>query len=369
VTQHPHLAGPHPAEHELADLLDGLLRGSDRDGVEQHVAACPVCSQVVGGAADDAPEIAPPDTAGTGLPTLPDPVWRRLAMGVVTAPAPGQVWRLRGGTPAGEVAQLVAVIRADEELLVAPVTADEQAATDLWTLQLDLDSADTALAVWVSLSAVVGAEVLDVHLGSVDAGPLLEAHVALRRGEQPPRGQRTGRQPDAELHAYRAQLAAHMSALSEARLLPEVAFLDDEPVGAAGDLVDALREAGWDLLRLKALLGVTASHARRVLQREQGLTEAQAEQVRAALGVAVAAPAVTAPAGWVREVAAPARRRRFERVAGARGADSWQFRAEQALAYAQQAARGHHGDDPDWAALVDQHLARLEDDAGLRPGR
>lgn len=370
MTKHPHAAGPHPAEHELADLLDGLLDGPDRDRVERHVDACRVCAHALAGAAVDVPELPTPAAQPAGLPALPDAVWRRLGQGTVTAPAAGQVWRLRAGTPDGEVAQLGVVVRAGDDLLVAPATADEPPATDLWTVQLEVDTAGTAVAVWVSLAAPVGIEVLDVHVGSVDAHPLLRLHQALRRGEQPPRGLVSGRVPDAELDAYRAQLASRMTALSEARVVPADDLTDDEQDAETGsDLVDALQQAGWDLLRLKEFLGVTASQARLVLQREQTLTEAQAERVRAALGVTGAAPAVTAPAGWVREVAAPTRRRRFEVIAGARGEDPWRFRAEQAHAYAQQAARGHHGDDTDWSALVDQHLTRLEDDAGLGPGR
>lgn len=371
MTQQPQPAGPHPAEHELADLLDGLLEGQDRDRVEQHVGACPVCAHVLAGAADDVFSLPTPAAQAVGLPALPEAVWRRLAHGAVTAPAAGQVWRLRGGTPDGEVAQLAVVVRAgDDLLLVAPVTADEPPATDLWTVQLELDTAGTAVAVWVSLSTPVGTEVLDVHVGAVGTEELLRVHHALRRGEQPPRGLPTGRVPDAELDAYRAQLAARMTALSEARLIPADDLADDEqPAGTAGDLVDALREASWDPARLKELLGVTASQARLVLRREQALTEPQAEQVRAALGVTAVTPTVTAPAGWVREVAAPGRRRRFELVAGARGDDPWWFRAEQARAHVQQAARGHQGGEPDWAALVDQHLTRLEYAAGLSPGR
>jgi hypothetical protein len=372
VTHHPEPSGSHPAEHELADLLDGLLDGPARESVTQHVESCRVCRHVLAGVGPDDPDL--PGTAApvAALPVLPDAVWRRFAHAAVAAPAAGQVWRLRAGTPDGEIAQLAVVLRVDDDLLVAPVTADDPAATDLWTTQVELDTAGTALAAWVSLSGRVGIEVLDVHVGSVDPEPLLRLHRALRRGEQPPHELRTGRMPDAELDAYRAQLSARMTALSEARLVLADGVSEGEFPAAetGGDLVDALKAAGWDdLSRLKELLDVAASDARRVLERKQPLTPAQADQVRAALGVAASAPVVAAPPGWVRELSDPSRRRRFEVVAGALGRDPWRFRAEQVPAYTQQAARGSHGEDLHWAALVDQHLVRLERDAGLHPER
>jgi hypothetical protein len=162
-----------------------------------------------------------------------------------------------------------------------------------------------------------------------------------------------------------------MTALSESRLVT-AAEVDDEAASpqeaTEGDLVDALMAAGWDLIRVKEELGVTASQARQVLGRERPFSDAEAARVQEALGVSAPAPVVTPPEGWVREVATPGRRRRFELVATSRGEDAWQFRAEQARAHMQMAARGHRDRDVDWAALVEQHLARLETDAGLAPG-
>lgn len=375
MTQNPPPAGPHPAEHELADLLDGLLDATSHKQVTAHVTECPVCRYLL----DRAAPPLPPATLVRAIershwPQLPEQVQRRLVDGHVTEPAPGQVWRLRGPSTDGELAELAVIVRVDEELLVAPATADERAATDLWTVQLHLNDTGVPLAVWVSLSAAVGWEVLDVHLGSVDSDLLLRVHRALRRGEQPPRGLSTGRIPDEEVQAYRTQLSARMTALSESRLVSAVEndlarngddFEPAHPVSEGGDLVEALRDAGWDLGEVKEVLGVSASQARLVLERQRPLTPDQAARVREALGVSAAAPVLAPPARWVRELAAPARRRRFERVAAARGEDPWEFRAEQA--WAQLAARGHRGAEPDWAQLVEQHLARLEAAAGLTP--
>lgn len=367
MTQHPHGVGPHPAEHDLADLLDDLLDTATREQVTAHVGACLVCEHVLHRAGAALPPGAPAATIGGAWPRLPEQVQHLLVERAVTDPAAGQVWRLRGRSGAEELAQLAVIVRAGEDLLVAPVTADEPPATDLWTVQLEWDTAKLPLAVWVSLSAVVGVEVLDVHLGTVDQDVLLRMHQALRRGDQPPRGLATGRLPDAELEAYRAQLAARMTALSESRLITAAEAAAPQEA-TEGDLVDALVAAGWNLIRVKQALGVTASQARQVLARERPLSDAEAARVQEALGVSAPAPVVTPPEGWVREVATPVRRRRFELVATSRGEDAWQFRAEQARAHAQMAARGHRDSDVDWAALVEQHLARLETDAGLAAG-
>lgn len=376
MTEHSRPAGAHPAEHELADLLDDLLDATSRVRVTAHITNCPVCRYVLDRASAALPPPAPVRAAELSQwPHLPDRVRRRLVEATVADPVPGQVWRLRGGGPGGELAELAVIVRVGEELLVAPATADEQAATDLWTVHVPLDGTVAPLAVWVSLSAVVGWEVLDVHLGSVDSEVLLRVHRALRRGERPPSGLHTGRIPDEEIQAYRTQLSTRMGVLSQSRLV--VAMEDDldedrfdvdftRPATGVSDLLEALREAGWDLGRTKEVLGVSASQARLVLERRRPLTQDETVRLREALGIAAAAPIVAPPpGGWVRELAAPARRRRFEAVAKARGEDPWTFRSEQAWAYVQLAARGHRGGEPDWAELVEEHLARLEAAAGL----
>ncbi len=370
MTQHGGAsARPHPYEHELADLIDGALDSRRTTELREHVSTCVACQVVLQSAGDGVEGVSNPNDSAGGGAVLPEVLRTALVSEQVAPPLPGQLWRLRGQDPweTGEIADLAIIVAVDNELLVAPVTADPQLATDLWTAQLTVLGTDITVAVWVSLTAAVGWEVLDVHLGAVEANAVSELHTAIRRGHEPPRGWRLGRVVDEELQHYRESLRSRFIKLSESRLVA-IGAQDDELEGSDGSIdgVTALKKAGWTPTQLKTVTGLSAAQARAVLDGHRTLTSSQANAVGAALDTQVTIPAVQPVPGWLQAIATPIRRHRFERVATVtRGGDAWQLRAQQAQEHL-VAARGNVGSEVDWEALAEQQLVRLETDAGLR---
>lgn len=352
----------HPLEHVLADYLDGALPDGESAQVSDHLAHCPACRAVVDSATDALRSV----WAGAGAvaavqATLPMSLLTALSEMRVADPAPGQVWRLRATVvpSAEELVQLAVVLRAGDDLLVAPVTTDPREATDLWTLQSPLGETSEPVAAWVSLQTPVGCEALDVLLGQIDTEALLAVHRAFRRGEQPPRGLPLGRPLDDELVVYRDQLRAAFVVLSDVRfdteLSPGNADVDDD---SQVSLVEALTRDGWTVANLSLTADITPHQAREVLSGRRDLTPEQRQRV------GIAHPAVTgvapSPADreWASAVSRPEFRHRFERQADRRHLNGWQFRLTQAREPA--AARGNRGSAVDWYELVDQRLRRLE---------
>lgn len=362
----------HPEGTELADFIDGAADEVTTARVSAHLEVCAVCAAIVAGAGEepigaDAPDLATLQQSLTAV-LVPD-LWRRaLDELVVHSPAAGQVWRLRVPDPFGEGPELtdvVALVSAGDDLLAAPVTVDSQETTDLWTVQLPVTGTDMWVAVWVSLAQPVGYEALDVHLGDVDAEPILALHRALRRGQRPPAGLPTGGPVSEELRSYRDQLRSRLALIGEMRLTDLLAT--QQANSGDVDVVDAIESRGWGLRQLGEVAGLTARDAHAVMARQMTLTDEQREAVGRALGVSTSAGLVPLPdPGLVAAVTTPHRRHRFGAVAAHDGVDPWSFRAEQ-LAL-RPAARKAGATDADWDALVEQHLMRLEITAGLREG-
>lgn len=360
---------PHPDVTELADVVDGVADEVTTARVATHLRGCAICAAVVDEAKQVLVDDVQPDRAALterlGLALLPQQWGRALTEQGGTDPTVGQLWRLRVPDPfddSPELTGLVVVVTAGEDLFVAPVTADSQEGTDLWTVQLAVIGTDLVLAVWVSLAQSVGYEALDVYLGDVDAAAVQSLHRALRRGQQPPAGLILGGPVTPELSEYREGLRSRLTLLGEPRLTDALAEVADEPADI--DVVEAIKSAGWDIRRLHEVTGLAPGDARAVLNRSRALPDAQRLVVSNALGVATRATVAQMPSdGWVRAVATPRRRGRFEAVAQRQGTEPWVFRADQLTR--QPAARKNAGDDPDWDTLAEQHLRRLESAVGL----
>jgi hypothetical protein len=357
-------SGRHLREYQLADFLDGALDSDAEKDLRLHLDACAVCQQRLASASEhQQPAESTPEGLGEDR-RLPEVFLQALEARQVASPAPGQLWRLRAPGEEGDLAVLAAIVRVEEDhVVVVPVTPDPQEATDLWAVQLPIADTGLVMAFWTSLATPVGFEVLDVWLGWTDATPLTELLRAQRRGEEPPRGLQLGRPLDVELAAYRADLGVELMDLQEARLVPDT----PEDAQAEDDLVDALVQQSWTPSRLKAAAGdLTSREAADVLGRRRQLTDAQAQQLTAALGGAYARPVARPEWGWIAAVASPMRRHRYERLAGAAGADPWTYRCDVAAEPASVAARGSTDSAADWDALAEQQLLARERAAGFR---
>lgn len=361
----------HLREIDLADYLYGSLDADAEKQVRMHLDACAACSELTNAAALALPELNQP-AASTQGPTLPEELRDALAAMRVASPDEGQLWRLRGRGEHGDVAALGAIVRReDDHVWVVPVTPDPQEATDLWTAQLRIASTNLVMAFWTSLATPVGYEVLDVWLGWTDVHPLKELLRAQRRGEEPPSGLDLGRRLDEELAAYRADLGAECIELQGARLVHDAADNDagdetERDADGPADVVEALSRAGWSPSRLKAVAGgLTSGEAGDVLSGARRLDDDQLARVSAALGTHVAASAATVDWRWVRAVAYPTRRHRYERLAAVAAADPWEYRSALASTPTAVAARKSEGSIADWDQLAEQQLAALERAAGL----
>lgn len=356
------LIGPHPAEHELADYLDGALSDTQTRDVRAHLDSCVACRSLLASAGDPLPASAP--TRGPSA-ALPEQLRVALESHATAPPQVGQLWRLRADTELldREVAELGVIVRVGDDILIAPATSDGPESSDLWAAQLAVDGTNLTVAVWMALQTPVGWEVLDTYLGTVDADAVNELHLAFRRGQEPPRHLSLGRPIDDELRAYRELLSARFVALSECRLLDEVDDLADDEDTAASPVEKALKDAGWGVRDLSEAIGVTARDARLIFGGQRALTTEETARLSSALGVDVRGADVRPDIRWVRGVATPLRRSRFDRLADKQERNPWQVRAD--VAAHAVAARGNTGADEDWDALVEQHLRRLESEAGL----
>ena len=346
----------HLYEHELADYQDGLLNEGDVARITEHLSICPACRVILDQFADHPGPEVPTASSWTQTAILAPTIRAAFQEHRVAAPEAGQVWRLRG-TQSGsgeELLELAVILRAGDELLVAPVTTDSREATDLWTLQTTLDG--TPVSAWVSLQCPMGYEVLDVLLGQLDVEALLDVHRAFRRGEQPPRGWPLGRHLDDELRLHREDIRAAFIPLSEIRIDSAAV----EELDGAGDetpsLASQLKKGGWDVVSLAQATGITAKQARGALSGTAGLSSEQQLAAGIVPGAAQAWPQLDP--GWVAAVARPELRPRYEREARRRHEDPWSFR-EQCLREP-IAARGNRGETAHWFELAEQQLQRLE---------
>lgn len=361
------LVGRHPEEYQLADYLDGGLSVEATASIREHLSSCVACRSIVDAAAQDLLDRrAPADLVVDA--TLPESMRVALTSTQTTsALQAGQLWRLRADKDSLDetVCELGVIVKVEDDVLVAPVTVDTQTATDLWTVQLPVDGTPLTIAVWASLETPVGAEVLDVLLGTVDPQPVLALHHALRRGELPPRGLRLGRPLDAELQSHRESIRSRFTVLSKCRLVGSVwdDWADEHGEAPTVDLPTAVKKAGWGLPELAAATGLNLRDSRLFLEGRSPLTAQQAARLSNALGYGEPLRSAPPNPGWVRAIATPRRRARFERVAAETGVPGWEFRSEQAH-YA-LAARGNTERDADWEALAEQRLLQLEAAAGL----
>src|SRR6478609_1696157 len=341
----PH--GWHPAEYELADLQDAWDSHADLDphselgAVSAHVAECPVCRAVLTRAGTEA--LPTPERVAAGTYALDSNVLLALVEHHTSRPAAGQVWRLRAPSPdgPGEVAGLVAVVDAGDDVLVAPFTSDAPEQSDMWVQHLQLARTEITLGAWVSLATRVGLESLDVHVADVDPGPLVETWRCLRRGETPPTENAGTRALDAELRSYREQLRAGLGAFAAARLVPQTQAADE-----GIDARTAIVQANWAPSVLARTVDTTPGRARKILQGLADLTAPEIETVAAELGTTLIGGPSAVPGGKLRAVATPMRRHRFEVLAEAQGLDGWLYRAEQC--HFTLAARASKGTDSDW---------------------
>jgi hypothetical protein len=358
----------HPAEFELAEHLDGTAEPDRAADIASHVSACPACARMLdlAGPVSTTParplatEDAAIDLAKTA--TVPDSLLEALRSRRVASPAVGQIWRLRAPSieTGGQHSRLVVVLQADDDVLVAPVTPDPQNQTDLWTLQVPLTNTEVTLAAWISLEASVGWEVLDVLVAETPAEPLMTVHTALRRGQEPPPGLTLGRGLDDELGRRREALRDELADFATARLWDDDDVDEYTATATAGH---ALKNAGLGVSDVKALLGLTARDARRVLEDALPLRGAQLGLLSDATGMPVRNGSDVVAPGWVRALANPELRPDFDDIADAMGRDAWQLRADQVAL--QPAARGSQGQDADYAALARDRIRVLRADAGL----
>lgn len=353
----------HPSEMVLADYLEHDLAVGDRSRVEAHLATCGSCRSIVEHAGEQLPA-ASASTPQSPAWSLPSALMEKLRERSVEPPAAGQLWRLRVPGGAGEITDLAVLTVVDDDLIIAvPATSDSPESSDVWTWQASVIGTDVMLGVWMSLETAIGWEALDVCLGSVAREDLLRIHRAIRRGQQPPADLPVGRPLDDELAAYRRQLQARFALFGDAHLLPDMDTESDDDVETV-DVLQAMTTAGWDLGELVKVTGLTPVEARKVRQGLLPLSPEHLGLVQAALGVGpVTSARVHVDRGWAAEVARPAHRHRFEKVAAALGQDGWAIRAREALQPA--AARGNQGSRADWTALVEQRLAQLEAAAGI----
>lgn len=359
----------HPEATALADFIDGTANEVTVARVRTHLSLCAVCTVIIDGADDDPLLAGTPDLVALQQslpPTLLGERWREALVELaVDVPASGQVWRVRVPDPfddGPDLTDVVVVVSAGDDLLVAPVTTDQQESTDLWTVQLPIDGANMSVAAWVSLAQPVGYEALDVHLGDVDPAPVLALHRALRRGQHPPVGLATGGPVTEEMRTYRERLRSRLTLIGEARLTDLLTARAAET--GEVDVVDALNSAGWSIRQVVEVTGLAPGDARAVKERRRALTDDQRGAVNAALGILTSPAAAAVPDGWVRAVATPLRRHRFEKVAAHRNVDRWKLRGEQVAEPA--AARHNVGAAADWDTLAEHRLQRLEIEAGLR---
>lgn len=346
----------HPYEYELADYKDGLLNEGDAARIMEHLRICPACHVILDQFADYPGPDVPATSSWAETAALAPTIRAALQEHRVAAPEAGQVWRLRG-TQVGsgeELLELAVILRAGDELLVAPVTTDSREATDLWTLAMSLDG--TPVSAWVSLQCPMGYEVLDVLLGKLDVEALLDVHRAFRRGEEPPRGWPLGRHLDDELRVHREGIRAAFIPLSEIRIDGAAVEGLEGAGNESPSLASQLMGGGWDVVSLAQATGITAKQARGVLSGTAGLTSEQQLAAGIVPGAAQARPQLDP--GWVAAVARPELRPRYEREARRRHEDPWSFR-EQCLREP-IAARGNRGDAAHWYELAEQQLQRLE---------
>ncbi len=102
------------------------------------------------------------------------------------------------------------------------------------------------------------------------------------------------------------------------------------------------------------------------MDRRQQLTAEQLDRVGDALGLAVSGAHPVVDWRWVRVVADPVRRQRFEAVATARSEEPWTLRSVEAASPHLQAARKNEGSWHDIVQLVENRLHDLEVAASLR---
>lgn len=376
MTPQTDASGTHYGEFALAEYHYGSLDAAAEKQIRLHLDLCAACSELVNSAALTLPvnpaTMSAPDAMLRG-PALPEVFRQALETRAVASPDEGQLWRLRAPGETGEIAVLGAIVRREEDhVLVVPVTPDAQEATDLWAAQLRIANTDLVMAFWTSLATPVGYEVLDVWLGWTDVKPLKDLILAQRRGEDPPRDVPLGRQLDAELAAYRADLGAEFLQLQEARLVPDTVDSADagggtEPSAAAGDVIAELTRAGWAPSRVKAVAGdLTSGQAADVLARRRRLTDEQVARVSAELGEDLVSAPVSVEWRWIVAVGYPTRRHRYERLAAIAAQDPWAYRADVAADPRAVAARKSKGTSVDWGLLAEQQLMAREHDAGLR---
>jgi hypothetical protein len=331
----------HPTDRRLVALIDGRLADDDAREVRSHLEDCALC-QLRAGQARTSARVAAPATFETKEVLAPQAAFEdRMAV-----PVQGDVWRLVWNG----INELGVVDRVDADrhrLFVMPILADVDDA-DEWCGVAKIEALHDAMpvAVSVALEASIPWAVLDARVGHVSSMPHLNIlRTAYKRGIEP---------DDAQLERGEPVFSA---------LDPRVELLDE-----LNDAFHGLADARWGAdaehmtaaqapeLSMDALLdaGLPPNRALALVRGDTPATEDEVVRLERLTGVAPRAHGRVIPSDLRRELDQPRWRPKLRsRMAQYRRSEPDERAAVAFEALQPQAARGTHGEQADWAAVLD----------------
>lgn len=322
----------HPTDRQLAALVDGRLEDQEAAGLRVHVGDCPWCQMRIGSADE-------PISSSAARAFEPMDFESHIEE-QAAAPATGDIWRLAWD----DTTALAAVWEAAADTVAVMPIVDVIDA-DEWCAIFDaaVTSGLGDLAVSVTRAVDVPWSVLDARIGElVDLEPiaqLRDAFLGIVSQVNVLRGLPVLSELDDRADAL-AEIADVLDVLSHVRWAGDET---DEPAPAVG--YDVAFEAGLEPNRALAV-GVRGATP----------TDAEADLIEAATGQRPAPPPV--PVGLRRAIDQPRRKVAIRaRALAARHSEAVERRrlavaAEPAL----HAARGTHGQPPDYDLILDRIL-------------
>jgi hypothetical protein len=334
----------HPTDRRLVALIDGELDDDDAREVRAHLEDCALC-QLRAGQARTTTRLAVPVTFETKDVLAPQGAFEdRMA-----APVQGDVWRLVWN----DVNELGVVDRVDADrhrISVMPVLSDVDDA-DEWCGLTQLEALHDVIpvAVSVALEASIPWSVLDARVGHITSMPGLNLlRAAYKRGVDSAEGELERGEPVFSSLDPRVELLDELNdafhVLAEAWWGTEV---EAAPAAPAPELsIDTLLGAGLAPNRALALV-----------RGDSTPSEDEAVLLGHFTGVSLNVQGRAIPPGLRRELDEPRWRPRVR----ARMAQTHREETDERIAVAYEAlqplaARGTHGEQADWVAVLEAIL-------------